>query len=306
LDDTPDWEGARGDIAAIVQQEEYDENFENVAPILLRLAWHSSGTYCYQSRTGGSDGATIRFAPESEHRANVGLDIARDLLEPVKKKYPDISYADLYVLAGAVAVREMGGPKIGFRGGRSDVHPPCPELNGILSQDKRFSPDRRLPDAGRQAQHLRDIFYRMGFDDRAIVALSGAHAVGRCHRDRSGFEGPWTRSTTTFSNDYFCRMLEEKWKKKCWNGPVQFENKEQDLMMLPTDLALVVDDKFLVWVQKYAKDENLFFEDFARFYQELNELGCHHLQRPSWFAHVKSTFKNAFKYEDFEIGKFFL
>ena len=75
---------------------------------------------------------------------------------------------------------------------------PCVRLFLIhFLQDARFSPDGRLPDGAKDTktetiQHLRDIFYRMGFDDQAIVALSGAHAVGRCHTDRSGFWGPWT------------------------------------------------------------------------------------------------------------------
>jgi len=61
------------------------------------------------------------------------------------------------------------------------------------------------------APHLRDIFYRMGFSDQEIVALSGAHSMGRCHPDRSGFKGPWTNAPTTFSNLYFKELLEKKW-----------------------------------------------------------------------------------------------
>ena len=108
-------------------------------------------------------------------------------------KYPDISYADLYILAGVVAIEEMGGPKVPFRWGRTDAK--CP---AEPKDDKRFSPDGRLPDGDKGAQHIRDIFYRMGFDDQGIVALSGAHAVGRCHTDRSGFWGPWTYAESTF------------------------------------------------------------------------------------------------------------
>merc|ERR1712141_467719 len=116
------------------------------------------------------------------------------------------------------------------------------------------------PDGDKHASHLRDIFYRMGFDDRGIVALSGAHAVGRCHTDRSGFWGPWTHAESTLGNE--------------WKGPPQFENKDGDLMMLSTDLALVEDPGFKVWAEKYYKDEDMFFKDFAQYYQQLNELGC--------------------------------
>ena len=79
------------------------------------------------------------------------------------------------------------------------------------------TPDGRLPDGAKEQKHLRAIFGRMGFDDREIVALSGAHALGRCHTDRSGFEGPWTFSPTVMSNDYYRLLLGEKWnvRKVC-------------------------------------------------------------------------------------------
>merc|ERR1712196_87951 len=90
---------------------------------------------------------------------------------------------------------------------------------GTPETDSRFSPDGRLPNADMgsepaTAQHLRDIFYRMGFNDQEIVALSGAHALGRCHEDASGYWGPWTRAETTFSNEYFRLLKEEKWTPK--------------------------------------------------------------------------------------------
>ena len=78
-------------------------------------------------------------------------------------------------------------------------------------------------------------------------------------------------------------MIEEKWTPKKthkgakWTGPPQFENKDGNLMMLSTDLALVEDEKFKVWAEKYSKDEDLFFKDFATYYQQLNELGCKNL-----------------------------
>lgn len=116
------------------------------------------------------------FKPESTDGANAGLHVARALLEPVKRKFPGISYADLWTLAGCVAIEEMGGPKIDWRPGRSDAAPTDP-----------VPPNGRLPDAAQGRQHIRDVFFRMGFTDREIVALAGAHAVGRCHPDRSGF-----------------------------------------------------------------------------------------------------------------------
>ena len=136
-----------------------------VGPMLLRLAWHSSGTWDTKAKNGGSEGGTMRFGKEAAHGGNAGLQHARALLEPVKAANPDLTYADLYVLAGAVAVEEMGGPTIGFRSGRSDA-----SVEAAPSDDSRFSPDGRLPDGDKPSrpetvQHLRDIFYRMGFDE---------------------------------------------------------------------------------------------------------------------------------------------
>ncbi|EIE21758.1 heme peroxidase [Coccomyxa subellipsoidea C-169] len=260
----PDYDKVRkaiSDLMASDKAEEYDDG--SFGPILVRLAWHCSGSYDKASNTGGSNGATMRFPPESGIGANKGLDVARKLLDPLKEQFPWISYSDLWTLAGAVAIEEMGGPEIPWRPGRTDQ-----------PDGKNCPPDGRLPDASKGAQHIRDIFYRMGFNDQEIVALSGAHALGRCHRDRSGFEGPWTNSPITFSNEYFKLLLDEKWNKKKWNGPLQYEDKtSKALMMLPTDMALVWDKKFKPYVELYAKDDEKFFQDFAKAFSTLLELG---------------------------------
>jgi cytochrome c peroxidase len=255
-----DVKAVRSTIADMLDQPDYDDG--SLGPLLVRLAWHSSGTYSKNTKTGGSGGATMRFSPEADHGANAGLNIARDVLEPVKQKYPGISYADLYTLAGAVAIEEMGGPTIPWRVGRSD------DPNGSTC-----TPDGRLPDAAQGAQHLRDIFYRMGFNDQEIVALAGAHAIGRCHTDRSGFKGPWTRAPTTFSNMYFTELLDNTWTKKNWSGPEQFADPTGELMMLPSDLAIRDDPKFRVHAERYAKDEAAFFKDFSSAFGKLMELG---------------------------------
>lgn len=114
----------------------------------------------------------------------------------------------------------------------------------------------------------------MGFSDREIVALSGAHALGRCHTDRSGFEGPWTFAPTTMSNEYFRLLLSETWVPRAWSGPRQFADaKTGSLMMLPSDLALVQDPAMRAWVEKYAADKGAFFADFAAAFAKLGELG---------------------------------
>ncbi|KAH9858506.1 cytochrome c peroxidase [Lenzites betulinus] len=238
----------------------YDDG--SYGPVLVRLAWHASGTYDKDSNTGGSNYATMRFEPEAKHGANNGLNVARELLEPLKQEFPWISYGDLWTLAGVAAIQEMGGPKVPWRPGRID---------GFAVQ---CTPDGRLPDASQGASHIRNIFYRMGFNDQEIVALSGAHALGRCHRDRSGFEGPWTFAPTSVTNEYYKLLLNEKWLWKKWDGPKQLEDKTtHSLMMLPTDYALVQDKAFKKWTKAYADDEELWFKDFSKVVATLFELG---------------------------------
>ncbi|EEP77609.1 cytochrome c peroxidase [Uncinocarpus reesii 1704] len=260
----------------LIEKDDYDDG--SYGPVLVRLAWHASGTYDKETGTGGSNGATMRFAPESDHGANAGLKAARDFLEPVKRtfavaftnsrnfpsleKFPWITYSDLWTLAGACAIQELGGPTIPWRPGRKD------------SDMSACTPDGRLPDASKDQKHIRAIFGRMGFDDREMVALSGAHALGRAHSDRSGYDGPWDFSPTVFTNDFFKLLLDEKWVQRKWNGPKQFtDNSTKTLMMLPTDMALVKDKEFKKHVERYAKDSDVFFKEFSEVFVKLLELG---------------------------------
>ena len=104
-----------------------------------------------------------------------------------------------------VAIKEANGPIVGWSSGRVD------------EPVSSVAPDGRLPNADmgspqKTADHLRDgVFYRMGFDDREIVALSGAHALGRCHPDASGYDGPWTPTPTTLNNGYYSLLLNVAW-----------------------------------------------------------------------------------------------
>ena len=169
-------------------------------------------------------------------------------------------------------VEMMGGPVIPWRSGRTDSTKPTKVPDGRLPQADLGSPE--ATNTG-----IREIFYRMGFNDREIVALSGAHALGRCHREASGYWGPWTFAETTFSNEYFRLLVEEKWtiKKthegKPWDGPMQYEDSTGQLMMLPSDVALLKDPIFKKCVEMYAKDSDLFFSDFSAAFAKLLELG---------------------------------
>eukprot|EP00824_Muranothrix_gubernata_P002992 TRINITY_DN13675_c0_g1_i1.p1 TRINITY_DN13675_c0_g1~~TRINITY_DN13675_c0_g1_i1.p1 ORF type:complete len:366 (+),score=76.71 TRINITY_DN13675_c0_g1_i1:73-1098(+) len=256
-----DYDAVRKDIEALLEDEDYDDG--SFGPILVRLAWHASGTFNIFDGTGGSNGATMRFNPEAHDGANAGLDVARHRLEPIKRKYPGITYADLWTLAACVAIEFMGGPVVPWQPGRLDK-----------KDGSHCPPVGRLPDAAKAEDHIRAVFYRMGLSDREIVALIGAHCLGRCHTNRSGYEGPWTHAPTTFSNEFFEELLHNKWTERKWKGPVQFENApSKELVMLPTDMALLHDKEFRKWVEAFANDEKLFFKEFAAAFAKLLALG---------------------------------
>ncbi|ROV96055.1 hypothetical protein VPNG_09176 [Cytospora leucostoma] len=260
-----DFNAVRESVIDLLNQPEYDDG--SAGPIIVRLAWHSSGTYDAETDTGGSNGAGMRYEAEGGDPANAGLQHARLFLEPVKRQHPWITYSDLWTLAGITAIQAMGGPEIPWLPGRTD-----------FVDDSKLPPRGRLPDGALGADHIRAVFYRMGFNDREIVALCGAHTLGRCHTANSGFEGKWVNNPTRFSNQYFRLLVSEEWKeKKLESGIVQFAAvdpiTEDELMMLPTDMALVHDPEFFKWVKLYAKDKDVFFEDFKNVFFKLLELG---------------------------------
>ncbi|KAI3665357.1 hypothetical protein L6452_43981 [Arctium lappa] len=215
---------------------------------MLRLAWHDAGTYDAKTKTGGPNGS-IRNEEEYKHGANSGLQLIsvfKHSLKEVKAKHPRVTYADLYQLAGVVAVEVTGGPTIDFAPGRKDAD---------------VSPDEgRLPDAKQGPSHLRDVFYRMGLSDKDIVALSGGHTLGKAHPERSGFDAkPWTKDPLKFDNSYFVEVLKG--------------DSDETLLKLPTDKALLDDPNFRYYVELYAKDEEAFFKDYAESHKKLSELG---------------------------------
>lgn len=257
-----DYEAVKESIRDIITDYDYDDG--SYAPVFLRLAWHQSGTYCSKSKTGGSNGSTMRFPKERGYGANAGLHLAQQKLDEVKRQHPNISFADLYILAAYVGIEEMGGPVIPFVGGRTDSTNPEDQVE-----------DGRLPDAMQGSDHTRDVLGRQGFSDREMVALvAGGHSVGRCHTDRSGFEGPWTDGPTTFSNMYCTELLKDDWEVRKWNGPKQYLRRgNKNIMMLENDMWMKRDPEFRKYVEIYAKDQDALFKDFAKAFKKMTENG---------------------------------
>jgi len=259
----------------------------NACPMAMRVAWHASGTFDAKDTSGGSDGATMRFEPEFTDDANAGLTMMIDMLKTVKDNNPEVSVADIWALSGCAGIEFCGGPKVPFAFGRTDTTAP--------GQGKDVPPNGRLPDALQGAEHLREVFGRMGLSDRDIVALSGGHTLGRCHKVRSGFDGPWTDNPLKFDNSYFTNLLNLEWKERKWDGKHQFEDVDTGrLMMLPTDIAVKTDPVFSKIAREYADHQDVFFKDFALAFSKLIHLGCKNqpkVAQPSEKEHAGLEFR---------------
>lgn len=205
---------------------------------------------------------------EGTFGANAGLPtVALSLLKPVTDKYvpSSISNADLWTLAANVAIECMGGPAVPTRFGRKDATSSAESVEGQAG---------RLPDGDKGVDHLREIFHPKGFTDKDIVALSGAHTVGSCHADRSGFDGPWTEDKLKFDNSYFTEMLAKEYADETTAGGCpQKRHGKSGTIMLISDLALL-EEPFRQHVELYAKDQAAFFKDFVAAWVKLQENGC--------------------------------
>ena len=190
-------------------QEWWPADFGHYGPLFIRMAWHSAGTYRIGDGRGGAGAGQQRFAPLNSWPDNVNLDKARRLLWPIKQKYGrKISWADLMILAGNVALESMGFKTFGFGGGREDVWEPEEEIywgpEGTWLADERYSGDRDLqnplgavqmgliyvnpegpngkPDPLAAARDIRETFARMAMNDEETVALiAGGHTFGKTH-----------------------------------------------------------------------------------------------------------------------------
>jgi catalase-peroxidase len=208
---TLDLAAVKADIAEVLttSQDWWPADFRNYGPFIIRMAWHSAGTYRINDGRGGAGAGQQRFAPLNSWPDNASLDKARRLLWPVKKKYGQkISWADLMVLAGNVALESMGFKTFGFGGGREDVWEPeedvywGPETTWL--GDERYTGDRELenpfgavqmgliyvnpegpngnPDPLAAARDIRETFRRMAMNDEETVALiAGGHTFGKTH-----------------------------------------------------------------------------------------------------------------------------
>jgi len=259
-----DYQALRADIVRLMESPEWDDG--SYAPLLIRLAWHSSGTYDRSDGSGGSNGATMRHELEAKDPDNLGLAAARSLLEPVQAKYPGLSHADLWILAAYVAIEQTGGPRIRFTGGRQDAGPEKAPPNGRLPNPEKgladgFNVDEegRLEGWENSASHIREVFNRMGFGDREIVALiTGGHVYGRCHNENSGYAGAWVENPTFFSNEYAADLIGDRWQA------VTSDTRLSDGGMVPEEVRPSPGKRQYIDLTKYEPDEEEEAEKAAR------------------------------------------
>ncbi len=212
-----DYQALKDDLKALMtdSQSWWPADYGHYGPFFIRMAWHAAGTYRTGDGRGGASSGQQRFAPLNSWPDNGNLDKARRLLWPIKKKYgANISWADLFVLTGNVAIESMGGPVFGFGGGRKDVYEP--EKDVYWGSEEKWVnegvPTRINPDEGKamenplaaiqmgliyvnpegpggdphdaegMARDMKETFARMAMNDEETVALTaGGHAFGKCH-----------------------------------------------------------------------------------------------------------------------------
>jgi catalase-peroxidase len=267
------------DLTALMtdSQEWWPADFGHYGGLFIRLAWHSAGTYRITDGRGGAGAGQQRFAPLNSWPDNVNLDKARRLLWPIKQKYgKKLSWADLFVLVGNVALESMGFKTFGFAGGRADVWEP-EELywgpEGTWLGDERYSGERQLaeplgavqmgliyvnpegpggnPDPLASARDIRETFFRMAMNDEETVALiAGGHTFGKTHG---------AGDTSLVGVDPEGGAIEDQglgWKSKLGTG------------MGPDTIG---GGPEVTWTQTPTKWSNHFFDNLFKFEWELSK-----------------------------------
>jgi catalase-peroxidase len=278
---TLDLAAVKQDLHALMtdSQDWWPADFGHYGPLFIRMAWHSAGTYRIGDGRGGGGSGTQRFAPLNSWPDNGNLDKARRLLWPIKQKYgKKLSWADLFILTGNVALESMGFKTFGFGGGRADVWEPEEDIDwgpeDTWLGDKRYTGDRQLegnlgavqmgliyvnpegpngnPDPIAAAKDIRETFARMAMNDEETVALiAGGHTFGKTHgaADPGKYVGPEPEAAS----------IEEQglgWKNTFGTG------KGSDAITSGLEV---------IWTANPTKWDNEFFDNLFKFEWELTK-----------------------------------
>ena len=219
-------------------------------PQLLRIALSDALTYHSNNEYSGPRGH-FNFSKFRKIKVNSGLNKAFKTIKEIQDEGNHIterlSISDLIQIAGASAIEYAGGPYIEMKVGRVDIE------DEHLVLDHTHFPELDLS----SSSGIRSRFSKMGFNDEEIVALFGHRTLGFVSNKENNREERWTGNPFIFDNDYYVELL----------------NKDSPYVKTPSDLALLNDDKFINWVEKFARNQNQFFESFTAAYQKMSELG---------------------------------
>jgi catalase (peroxidase I) len=296
-----DWKAIQDQIADLVRNQ-------NAGPPFLRLAFHDFGTFHLEHGRGG--GGTVRFLLPDGKKSdelcclpqNAGLVGTIKLLEPIHKDF-HISWADLFVFAGVVAVKTLGGPSIPFKSGRVDLEQKDTEDLMNFYKGKYSSAEHSwklmvLPKPNHAELLVKFYKEKFGFGIREIVTFNGAHTVGGTTFP-DNVRRTWTNTPQKFTNAYYTGLFNLGWgpggtmqahdddKNETARRLIWRDGKDQKLILLETDfvqktnLGRVEDDVHLEMrkiAEEYAADEKAFFTNFADVYTRACEMGWHDLQ----------------------------
>eukprot|EP00756_Hemistasia_phaeocysticola_P051253 Hpha_TRINITY_DN26425_c0_g1::TRINITY_DN26425_c0_g1_i1::g.34040::m.34040 len=222
---------------------------------------------CYRNR------GTIVHPTELAYPVNKGLGRAVTLLREVKEKHPTMSWADLIVFAANVAILHAGGPRIPFCCGRAD------------KGEEESAPEGRQPEMGQPMFDFRRRMYKVGLNDKTIVALMGLHAMGEMHKNVVGEDGVWVPNKSDLSNSYFKELLVREWEPLPKNPMVFKDSKspKSNVRALHADVQLLRDPMFRAWCERFAEDEELWRDTVTQGMRDMSENGFGSTLSPTLF-----------------------
>jgi catalase (peroxidase I) len=230
--------------------------------VFVYLAYQCASTFRRTDYVGGCNGARIRMEPQASWPVNFAMDKAMAVLQPVKTKFGNaLSWADLIVAAGQVALEEAGSKPLSFCPGRSDADAATPADPSVLSPNLNMSSTPL-----QQAMWL----HNSGLTAREMVVLS-ARPRSLVHQGRLGYTPKtWSTDASKLSNEYFQVLLSEKWENVTSpSGLFEYKAAGKDLYMVQTDMNIRYESDWLALVQEYAASNDLFLTDFSKAWTKL-------------------------------------
>jgi catalase (peroxidase I) len=235
---------------------DYVNNQPYYGAVLVHLAYQSATTFRYTDFLGGANGARIRFPPQSMWPSNIAMDKTLHLLQPVQQAFRNLSWADLIVFSGNVALvgaSYMSPTNFPFCPGRTDASDGTG--SAFLQPNTNYS---ATIEQMHRAQEM------MRLDDEETVVLS-ARLRSPAQMGRMGYYGTWSTNISVLSNQYFITLLAETWQPYMvtGSGNLQYKAMGKELYMVQTDMNLIWDPTYLAYVQNFAADINYFLTTFS-------------------------------------------